>query len=896
MAKIAATVRSQRSPGVLGIAPVGPLQKRPEALLLEREDALATLNAAIADAGQGHGGCVLVAGEAGIGKSAVVGRFVRQHEAQVRTLVARCDAMFTPRPLGPLVDLAGRLPPSLGQALHAGHTYNGLFPAFLDWLRQTTTLLVFEDLHWADAATLDLVRYVGRRLDGVGTALVLTYRDDELALAHPLRQVLGSLPGASTHRIMLAPLSEDAVTRMAGHAWPSPQDLYRVTGGNPFFVTEVLAGDGSGVPLSVRDAVLARLGGLTPAARALAQQASVVPHQIERGLLEELHGPGAIAIDGSLDECLERGVLIGDRESLRFRHDLARVCIEQSMPPERRRALHAQVFATLSRRADAAALLARRVHHAEQAGLVDAVVELAPRAARDAAAASAHRDATALYGMALRHAKSLAPQALAEILEARAVECALIQALDDAAAAREQALELHRASGDRRAQGWNLSRLATLRITRPEALDYAQQAVELLEQMPPGRELAWACADMAAVLTVRARAADALQWGRRALALAEQVAEPEVLAYALNICGSVELSLKYEEGALAKLERSLALAQQHGLDHKVALAYVNLAGMALVNHDYRRLLNYAEQGLAFALRRDLDFIVAALYLRRLFGWFDVGRWRDAAEELERLDAMPALLPRERNTVHFLWARLRALVGTANDAGEWQELRALGTAAQTEMRPASVALLCAEAAWLRGDLEAAEHIITAALPHAIESGELSQLGALLVWLPRCGAKLPPLQTAIALPYRLEIEGKWQAAADAWAELGCVYEQALALLAGDEAALRAAFDRFESLGARPAADITRRRLRKLGALGLRRGPYIGARSDPLGFTRRESEVAELLCQGLSNAAIASRLHRSKRTVEHHVANVLAKLGVASRAQAVLKLSNLRQTAEN
>ena len=337
MAKITATVRTQESPAVRGVAPVGLLQKRREAPLLEREDALATLNAAIANAGQGHGGCVLVAGEAGIGKSAVVGRFARQHDARVRTLVARCEAMFTPRPLGPLVDLAEQLPPSLGQALHAGQTYNGLFPAFLDWLRQTTTLLVFEDLHWADAATLDLVRYVGRRLDDVGTVLVLTYRDDELALAHPLRQVLGSLPGASTHRIMLAPLSEDAVTRMAGHAWPSPQDLYRVTGGNPFFVTEVLAGDGSGVPHSVRDAVLARLGGLTPAARVLAQQASVVPHQIERSLLEELHGPSVIAIDGSLDECLERGVLIGDRESLRFRHELARVCIEQSMPPERRR-------------------------------------------------------------------------------------------------------------------------------------------------------------------------------------------------------------------------------------------------------------------------------------------------------------------------------------------------------------------------------------------------------------------------------------------------------------------------------------------------------------------------------------------------------------------------------
>ena len=132
----------------------------------------------------------------------------------------------------------------------------------------------------------------------------------------------------------------------------------------------------------------------------------MVPHQIERSLLEELHGPGAIAIDGSLDECLERGVLIGDRIAALPARSGAR--LYRTIDAARAaRALHAQVFAALSRRADAAALLARRVHHAEQAGLVDAVVELAPRAARDAAAASAHRDAAALYGLALRHAKDL---------------------------------------------------------------------------------------------------------------------------------------------------------------------------------------------------------------------------------------------------------------------------------------------------------------------------------------------------------------------------------------------------------------------------------------------------------------------------------------------------------
>src|SRR5262249_47256566 len=151
---------------------------------------------------------------------------------------------------------------------------------------------------------------------------------------------------------------------------------------------------------------------------------------------------------------------------------------------------------------------------------------------------------------------------LLEVLEAQANECTMIQALEQAAAARERALALHRESGDARAQAWNLTRLATLRITQPQALDYSTEAVGLLERLEPGRELAWACADMAAVLTARARATEALAWGRRGLALAEEIGEPEVLAHTLNICGAVELSIDYNAAALAKLERSLALAQE----------------------------------------------------------------------------------------------------------------------------------------------------------------------------------------------------------------------------------------------------------------------------------------------------------------------------------------------
>jgi len=847
--------------------------------LLERERALEILEAALTQVKAGRGCVALVYGEAGIGKTAIAGSFAARHAPQMRVLATGCEPLQTPSPFGPLIDVADRLPARVARAMHAREPYNRLFPDLLAWAREAPTLLVLEDLHWADWSTLDLVRYISRRIDDVPLLLVLTYRDDEVSLDHPLLQVLGGLPREVTRRIALAPLSEQAVVRLAGHAGRSGAGMHRITGGNPFFVTELLACDDSdAVPVSVRDAVLARVGALSPAAQAVALWASVVPQEIERALLEELARPQS----GAIDECQSRRILLGSAQALRFRHELARSCVEQSVPAEQRGPMHAAVFRALSRRADADLLLARRVHHAQQAGLADAVVDLAPRAARAAAASSAHRDAAAMYAVALRHADRLALPALLEVLEAQAIECALIQALDAATEARERALALHRQTGNLRAQGWNLTRLAALRVTRPEALDYSTEAIALLEQIAPGRELAWACADRAAVLTARSRVGDALQWGHRAVALAEQIGEPEVLAHALNICGAVELSLEYTPSGLAKLERSLALAETHGLPQKVGLAYLNLAGMALVNHDHQRLLGYAERGLAFAAGRDLDFIVAALHLRRMFGWFDLGRWRNVEQELDRLDAMPALLARERNTVRIWRARMHALTGVTNDAAEWQEVLALGTSAQSELRPAAVAGICAEAAWLRADPAAVQQIVAAALPPAIASGESSVLGDLLVWLKRCDAAVPTVEADIAPQYRFELAGDWQAAAEVWKQLGCVYERAMVLLAGDDTALQEALEVVVSLSAAPIVEIVRRRLRQRGVRGLRRGPYQSARADPLGLTRREREIFDLVVEGHSNAAIAGRLHRSERTIEHHVAGIFDKLGVSSRAQ--------------
>lgn len=233
-------------------------------------------------------GCVLVSGEAGIGKTSVVRCLADAHRSCFELLWGGCEALSTPRPLGPLADLADGLPPAPSAGIHEGRTHNGLVPALLTFLRERKTplLLVIEDVHWADEATLDLIKYLGRRIQSTLALLILTYRDDELGLDHPLRKVLGELPDGFTHRLSL--LFEAAVGQLARQAGRSPRGLFCATDGNPFFVTEALESNPGETPASVRDAVLARLARLSAPARGVVELVSLAPARVERVLIKTL--------------------------------------------------------------------------------------------------------------------------------------------------------------------------------------------------------------------------------------------------------------------------------------------------------------------------------------------------------------------------------------------------------------------------------------------------------------------------------------------------------------------------------------------------------------------------------------------------------------------------------
>ncbi len=847
--------------------------------LLEREQSLADLSAWLNTAVQ-HGGCTtLIAGEAGIGKTALLQEFSSRQSA-ARVLWGACDALFTPRPLAPLHDIARQTQGRLSATLSSGASRDAIFTAVLDELERTTALIVFEDVHWADEATLDLLKYLGRRMHRIRAMLVATYRDDELSPRHPLRMVIGELPHASTHRMSLAPLSEAAVTRLARQANRGAKGLYDTTAGNPFFVTEVLAGAGEAVPATVRDAVLARTGRLSRDARQLAELVCVVPGRTEPWLLEQIARPDESAIES----CLSIGMVRYDDHSLAFRHELARRALEDSLSQLRRQLLHARVLEALAARPHIPA--ARLAHHADGARDGLKVLRYAPLAATEAASVGAHREAAAHYQAALRYADSLCPAEHARLQEQLVYECYLTGEYGRALGAQQSALEIWRAQGQPLKEGdalrW-LSRLSWFVGNTTQANHYCFDAIATLESLPPSPELAMAYCNRAGLALEAHEADSAIESAQRAIALAQPSANKEILCDALNTLGTMRLIIGDTSG-WADLNRSLELALAAGLQEQVASAYTNLLAMAVSRRQYEQASAYLHAGLTYCEERDLDFCRPYIlaYSARLR--FEQGDWNGASEDVEAVLRHPRTTPITRIPALRTLAHLRVRRGDPDVSGPVQEARALAGPTPGLQRAGMLAVVCAEAAWLAADPEGVVREVQAVYELTRRRRDPRMNGELAAWLWRVGA-LSEKPVDIAEPYAQEISGDWSGAASTWRTLGCPYEHA-SLLAwhGAETDQREALTILKQLGAVPATQSLRRRMRAQGVRRIPRGARTSTRRNPFGLTKREAEILALLSEGLRNTTIAKRLFVSPRTIEHHISAILAKLNVQSRAEAV------------
>ena len=853
--------------------------------LLERDTAMAALAQARTAAAAGRGRVALVCGEAGIGKSSLVAAFTASLDPD-SVACGRCDALFTPRVLGPAYDIAAQRGGRLLERLEEGAPRAAIFAAFIEELRHgpAGSVVVFEDVHWADEATLDLVKFLGRRVAGVPSLLVLTFRDDELHAQHPLRSVLGELPREACTRVALAPLSQEAVAELAGRGADTTA-LHAATGGNPFYVTEALAAGGEArVPASVRDAVLARAARLGPAARAAAELVSTEPGGMEPWLAQA-GGAG----DAALAECEERGMVRLQEGVLRFRHEIARQAVHDAIPAARSRAFHRTVLELLKAHGAGPERLARLAHHAEAADEGAAVIEYAPAAARRAAALGAHRQAADHYARALRFAAHLDAAEHAAMLDAYAWECHMTSRYGASREAREAAIAAWRRIGKRERAAESLARLAHLLVIdgrNAEGEAALREALELAAGLPPGPAKLLVLRQHAYLRMLDRDVRVAIGEGEKALALARALGDAEAEIHLLNTIGASML-VDDDSRGIERLERSLALAEEHGLDYHVANALGNLGSACGEVHRFAEAESYLQRAVAYSRSRDLDhafhYESAWLALAQLH----LGRWSEAAATAQPVLGQAGAIARIMALIAV--GRLRARRG---DPGAWQaldEALQLSQVTRTLQRLAPVHAARAEAAWLEGEDGAAAREAAAVWDLAIDKRHAWFVGELAYWRWK-GGQLDAAPPIAARAFAMQVEGRWREAAAEWKRRGCPYEEARALAEGDVEARLEALRIFTSLGARPAAERVRQSLRGAGVRRIPRGPRPSTRAHPSGLTAREVQIVTLIAQGLTNAEMAARLHISAKTVDHHVSAVLAKLGVDSRRAAAKAAARL------
>lgn len=851
-------------------------------MLLERQTQLKQLEAALAGAVQGHGRVVALSGEAGAGKTTLVEAFMERMTDGVALLRGACEDLSIPDPLGALYDLAREAGWELPQAIDAREGQR--LPLFSDALEVFETrgpsVLVIEDLHWADDATLDFVRFLGRRIASTHILLVITARTDRSEGQMRVRRALGEIPAGNIHRIEVPLLSETAVLSLAEAAGRDGGAIYRATAGNAFFVTELLAGEKDGLlPVSVRDAVLARAEQLSPGARSMLDAVSVFPRRADAWALSGLCG---IAAAGQLAECVANGLLEDFGDGYAFRHEIARTAIEMALTPSKRREYNERALAALRENPQVAT--ARLVHHAVEAQSLDVVRELAPIAAREASRVGAHRDAAGYYEVALRYADILPIEKRAELYEGHAFECHLIGRIDAAMEAQGRARQLRQALGDRLKEGDSLrclSRFAYLLGDREAADRFGEQAVELLETAPDSAELAMAYSNLSQLAMLAERLDDTLSLGGKAVELAERLNRADILCHALNNVGAAGQWLDFTKGR-RDLARSLGIALSGNFQEHAARAFTNCACVEMNGLNFKEASSFLDRGIGYCVENDLatwrDYmrgVQAQLLLRR-------GFWDDAATVAHEVVDDDATTPLVRYPSLVALARLRIRRGDPSAEPVVEEMRRFLDKGMELQRLVAFAEVLAELAWL-GQADRKEALRLIAVAESLAPTP-AVFGELATWRELLSPGSEPGDTdGMAEPHRLQLTGDWRAAAALWAEMGAPFEQGMALLLGDEAAQREALAIFEELGARAVAQHVRGLMRESGVSHIARGPRQATRANQAGLTQRQMEVLELLERGFSNKKIAAHLTISPKTVDHHVSAVLEKLEVISRGEA-------------
>ncbi|QHT70245.1 AAA family ATPase [Rhodocytophaga rosea] len=851
--------------------------------LIEREiflDSLQTIYEQISS--EGH--CVFVTGEAGLGKTSLVKVFCKQQEDE-QVYWGACDALFTPRPLAPLYDILGQMRHDLWPAMHTIEERATLFSRFFHELSDSNqkTIIVFEDIHWADEATLDFIKFLARRISRLKCLFILTYRDDEISSQHPLRNILGQLPPDTFTRLQLTPLSRQVVEKMVGNRKYSGEELYTLSGGNPFYVTEILATYNQVLPDNIRDSILASYNRKEEKTRQAIELLSVIPNSFEVKYLERLEPLYASA----LDQCLELKVLIIKEGYISFKHELFRRTIETSLSPLKRVALHKKILHLLRESFEQNQEIERIVHHAKNANEYALVVQYAPPAARQAAALGAHIEAAKLYLSAIEYYQGNDRALLVQFYEAYAYECYLTNQIKEAIIYTGKALQLWKEKKENEKTGnclRFLSRLWWFDGNGKQARSFASQAVEILEDQPPSRAKAMAFSNMSQLKLQSDLSDECLLWGEKAIAIARELDDQETVANALNSMGStLMLDPSSRPKGVALLRRSMEIALQHSYHEHVARAYIEMGSNAIVIKDYAFATKELDEGIIYCEERDLDAM--KLYM---LGWkarlhLETGFWKEAYNNATDLLKNETLVPVIKIGALTVAGIIKTRRGDPDALPLLLEAKTMAfeTMELQRMIPALYALL--EYEWLTGKTYIEPEALNQALRMFREVSKVSKRSKFYYWL-RKARKHDPFLTEIGendeitpVPMALEEAAFWQ-------QLGCPYEQALALFDGDESDKKQAIASMQELGASAVYEKMKQEMRAEGIKSIPRGIRKSTQTNPRFLTSRELEILQLLKGGKQNKEIADILFISAKTVDHHISAILSKLDVNTRAKAV------------
>jgi hypothetical protein len=782
----------------------------------------------------------LIRGEAGIGKTSVVDAFIEEHRDSSHVLWGGCDDLVTARPLGPVWDMAID-DAEIDAALRTGDRHD-VFAALLETMSRSLrpTVMVIEDLHWADDSTLDMVKYLGRRISDTHGLVILTLRDSGVSVDHPLYAVLGDLPSSTVSRIQLLPLTLGAVTVLAGQN-ANPGDIWEVSGGNPFFVSEMLSTESGSVPASIREAMRGRLIRLSDGAQDLAELISVVPSRVELAVLDAAVGN----YEHLATECENAGLLEVRGASIGYRHELARRAVEEDLPEIRRRAMNRRILAAL----EAENLdLARRAHHARAAGDAGEIVRLLPEAARRAAELESHRESLQQLHALEPYIGHLDPEQLADHYDLLAQE-EYIAATELAVSVAERAIELRRGLGDDEALGNALlmaSRINWVDGNRAQAVDLATEAATVLE-LAGGEALAQAYSTLSQLAMLDSDEAQTRLYVDKALESAEP-GPGRARAHALNNLGAVQMNARYPDG-MGELEESYRMNGELGLSSDQIRAAVNISWSALMWRDLPTARTWIDKGLAIAYERELPTFASYLSVEQALLAAEVGDW-EGAESLARKALDGKLhLQVSKIVATILLGKLQGRQGSPEAAYTLQRGWEMAKATNEMQRIAPAAAALAEHGWLTGTTSSdiAPDLI-GTMEECLDSGLVWPAGDIAIWLVLTGL-IPEVPDGTPDPYQSLAAGDWKQAAQFWSERGIPYEQAVALSLGDPDAWGEALQILDALGATALGSKLRHQMKKKG-VSVPRRPNADTSKNPIGLTSRQSEVLVLLAKGMTN----------------------------------------------